>query len=188
MERVLYQLRCFPLQVKEHLTKNGLNNGCLLSHVTGSSEIGSFRAINSTKQQCSQESGLPICPLGKPQHSGFVFEPQWLQDGYQCSWHHILIQQHQRKGKFLFLSERKNVSKTPHPSTLPLSLTGQTWVSHCLLPPPLWNNYHDGENQSWPGGGAHLPWPHCGKTRGQSEGSVFMEGEWPLGRHTTMSL
>ena len=34
MERVLYQLRCFPLQVKEDLTNNSLNNRCLLSHIT----------------------------------------------------------------------------------------------------------------------------------------------------------
>ena len=180
MERVLYQLRCFPLQVKEHLTKNGLNNGCLLSHVTGSSEIGSFRAINSTQQQCSQESGLPICPLGKPQHSGFCLWATVI-----ARWLPVLLASHphttaSKEGEIsLFITEEKCFQNSS-PQQLPLGLTGQTWVSHCRLPPPLWNNYHDGENQSWPGGGAHLPWAHCGKTPGQSEGSVFMEGEMAL--------
>lgn len=59
---VPYQLRCFWLQVKEPLTKNGLS-----SHWTGSSVIGSYQLM---KRKRGWESGLPVCRPGRPRWSG----------------------------------------------------------------------------------------------------------------------
>lgn len=131
METVLYHLRSFWLQVEEYLTKNGLNDTCLSSHITGSSETGSFRAIDSTKQKCSQESASYLSP---GQSLAFWF---CLWATVTARWPSMLQASHPHttgiKGKenYSFYQRGKDFPNPP-PSILPLGLTGQNWISYCL--------------------------------------------------------
>lgn len=181
METVLYHLRCFWLQVEEYLTKNGLNDTCLSSHITGSSETGSFRAIDSTKQKCSQESASYLSP---GQSLAFWF---CLWATVTARWPSVLQASHPHttgiKGKenYSFYQRGKRFPKPTTKHTSPWSHWPELdFILPCCLhnSQPIFGkgewNHRDGEDQSWLRGD-HTPWAHCGKTPDQNKGSITKE-------------
>ena len=134
MERVLYRLRCFPLQGKEHLTRNGLNNRCLLSPITGSSETGGFRAINSTVQL-----RIRVFHLSPWQALAFwlclwaTMTARWLPV-LQTSYLHTTVP---KEGEISFYQREKSFPTLTTPAYFPLISLARTGshAVHCLPPP-----------------------------------------------------
>lgn len=138
MERVLYQLRCSPLQVKEDLTSNGLNNRCLLSHITAA--LRQVVSGLSTQQNSSAVENLsfPSVPLASPSILALSHDDCKMA----ASAPDITSSYNSIEGRRnFFLPERKKFSKTHHPGLFPFDLLSQNLVSHCPLPPPLSDNH-----------------------------------------------
>lgn len=120
----------------------------------------------------------------------FVFEPQWWQDGSQCSRHQIVTQLNQRYGKLLIREDKAHST----PTLCPVVSLARMGFHTALLPSPHSTNQRQRRVElsrwqrpvlTWRGTPSlSALWQDTWKLGFYFQGR---RGQWPLGRQPTVS-